>query len=136
MLEMSPMIADCTFITMGGTAYATRDLIRLYWQAKIDSPMRKEAIFQEAFKREISFLAMYKPFVKGDESAKIKEADKTFAKKHPDYMQHIFTDQKAPFSPTMDEEAKRLGESSEKKIMPEMDFIRNTRMSIRFLSGV
>lgn len=34
---------------------------------------------------------MYTPFVKGDKAGKIKEANKNFAKEHPDYMQHTFT---------------------------------------------
>ncbi|KAM7044056.1 spermatogenesis-associated protein 16 [Acridotheres tristis] len=53
---------------------------------------------------------MYTPFVKGDKADKIKESNKNFSKEHPDYMQHIFTDQKAPFSPTMEEETKQFGE--------------------------
>ncbi|XP_017695056.1 PREDICTED: spermatogenesis-associated protein 16 isoform X3 [Lepidothrix coronata] len=78
----SAMIADCLYILAGGTALETSDLIQLYWQALI----------QEALSGEVSFSVLYTPFEKEDEADKIKEANKSFAEKHPDYVQHIFTD--------------------------------------------
>ncbi|XP_027487276.1 spermatogenesis-associated protein 16-like [Corapipo altera] len=78
----SAMIADCLYILAGGTALETSDLIQLYWQALI----------QEALRGEVSFSVLYTPFEKEDEADKIKEANKSFAEKHPDYVQHIFTD--------------------------------------------
>ncbi|KFW79785.1 Spermatogenesis-associated protein 16, partial [Manacus vitellinus] len=78
----SAMIADCLYVLAGGTALETSDLIQLYWQALI----------QEALSGEVSFSVLYTPFEKEDEADKIKEANKSFAEKHPDYVQHIFTD--------------------------------------------
>ncbi|NXA16580.1 SPT16 protein, partial [Sapayoa aenigma] len=78
----SAMIADYLYILAGGTGLETSNLIQLYWQALI----------QEALSGEVSFLVLYTPFEKEDKADKIKEANKTFAEKHPDYVQHIFTD--------------------------------------------
>ncbi|XP_027564307.1 spermatogenesis-associated protein 16-like [Neopelma chrysocephalum] len=78
----SAMIADCLYVLAGGTDLETSDLIQLYWQALI----------QEALSGEVSFSVLYTPFDKEDEADKIKEANKSFAEKHPDYVQHIFTD--------------------------------------------
>ncbi|XP_053842417.1 spermatogenesis-associated protein 16 [Vidua macroura] len=75
----------------------------------------RNASAQEAFKKEVSFSLMYTSFLKGDKADKIKEANKNFAKEHPDYMQHKFTDQKAPFSPTMEEETKQSGDRTGEK---------------------
>ncbi|XP_064241185.1 spermatogenesis-associated protein 16 [Passer domesticus] len=60
--------------------------------APMNFPVFTTAAAEEAFKREVSFSVMYTPFLKGDKADKIKEANKNFAKEHPDYMQHIFTD--------------------------------------------
>ncbi|XP_029814517.1 spermatogenesis-associated protein 16, partial [Manacus vitellinus] len=51
-----------------------------------------QALIQEALSGEVSFSVLYTPFEKEDEADKIKEANKSFAEKHPDYVQHIFTD--------------------------------------------
>lgn len=48
-------------------------------------------MIEEAITREESFSVMYTPFVtevKADQKNKIKDM---FAKKHPDYVQHIYT---------------------------------------------
>lgn len=48
-------------------------------------------MIEEAITREESFSVMYTPFVKKikvDKTDKIKD---TFAKKHPDYVEHIYT---------------------------------------------
>ncbi|NXQ39227.1 SPT16 protein, partial [Catharus fuscescens] len=51
-----------------------------------------QAMTQEALSAEMSFCALYTPFEKEDKADKIKEANKTFAERHPEYVQHIFTD--------------------------------------------
>ncbi|NXU93993.1 SPT16 protein, partial [Xiphorhynchus elegans] len=78
----SAMIADCLYVLAGGSGLETSELIQLYWQALI----------QEALRGEESFSVLYTPFEKEDVADTIKEANKTFAEKHPDYTQHIFTD--------------------------------------------
>ncbi|NWQ72346.1 SPT16 protein, partial [Neopipo cinnamomea] len=78
----SAMIADCLYVLAGGARLEMSNLIQLYWQALI----------QEALSEEGSFCALYTPFEKEDEADKIREANETFAGKHPDYTQHIFTD--------------------------------------------
>uniref|UniRef100_A0A8B9HZD8 Spermatogenesis-associated protein 16 n=1 Tax=Anser brachyrhynchus TaxID=132585 RepID=A0A8B9HZD8_9AVES len=78
----SAMIADYMYWLTGGTEQHISKLIKLYWQAMIE----------EAITREESFSVMYTPFVtkvKVDKTDKMKE---TFAKKHPDYVEHIYTD--------------------------------------------
>ncbi|XP_074009806.1 spermatogenesis-associated protein 16 [Numenius arquata] len=78
----SAMIADYMYWLTGGTEQHTSKLIKLYWQAMIE----------EAITREESFSVMYTPFVtevKADNKDKIKDV---FAKKHPDYVEHIYTD--------------------------------------------
>ncbi|KAM6389148.1 spermatogenesis-associated protein 16 [Pluvialis apricaria] len=78
----SAMIADYTYWLTGGTEQRTSKLIKLYWQAMLE----------EAITREESFSVMYTPFVtevKADKKNKIKDM---FAKKHPDYVEHIYTD--------------------------------------------
>ncbi|NXF13165.1 SPT16 protein, partial [Smithornis capensis] len=54
--------------------------------------IQRRALIQEALNGEASFLVLYTPFEKEDRADKAKEANKTFAEMHPDYMQHIFTD--------------------------------------------
>ncbi|NXC31005.1 SPT16 protein, partial [Campylorhamphus procurvoides] len=78
----SAMIADCLYVLAGGSGLETSELIQLYWQALI----------QEALRGEESFSVLYTPFEKEDVADTIKEANKSFAEKHPDYTQHIFTD--------------------------------------------
>ncbi|KGL92842.1 Spermatogenesis-associated protein 16, partial [Charadrius vociferus] len=78
----SAMIADYMYWLTGGTEQRTSKLIKLYWQAMIE----------EAITREESFSVMYTPVVtevKADKKNKIKDM---FAEKHPDYVQHIYTD--------------------------------------------
>ncbi|NXP24310.1 SPT16 protein, partial [Scytalopus superciliaris] len=164
----SAMIADCLYILAGGTGLETSDLIQLYWQGLI----------QEALSGEGSFWVLYTPFEKEDQADKIKEANKTFAEKHPEYVQHIFTDphgihllperaeslpdqqylltlgfrdrdigemvekavtrqlplcpeQKAPFSPSTEEETETFWENTGKKVMAVMDFIASTKIKDR-----
>ncbi|NXK88115.1 SPT16 protein, partial [Formicarius rufipectus] len=161
----SAMVADCLYVLAGGTGLETSDLIQLYWQALI----------QEALSEEVSFSVLYTPFDKEDKADKIKEANKTFAEKHPDYTQHIFTDphgihllpepaeslpdqqylltlgfrdkemgktveksltrklpicpdQKALFSPSMEEDTETFWENTGKKLMAVMDFIGSTKI--------
>ncbi|NWI35792.1 SPT16 protein, partial [Picathartes gymnocephalus] len=78
----SAMVAQCLYVLAKGAGLETSDLIQLYWQA----------MTQEALNGEVSFSVLYTPFEKEDKTDKIKEANKTFAEKHPDYVQHIFTD--------------------------------------------
>ncbi|NXM49345.1 SPT16 protein, partial [Gymnorhina tibicen] len=78
----SAMVAQCLYVLAEGAGLETSDLIQLYWQA----------MTQEALSTEVSFSVLYTPFEKEDKTDKIKEANKTFAEKHPDYAQHIFTD--------------------------------------------
>ncbi|NXR52033.1 SPT16 protein, partial [Hippolais icterina] len=78
----SAMVAQCLYVLTEGAGLETSDLLQLYWQGLI----------QEALSGEVSFSALYTPFEKEDKADKIKEANKTFAEKHPDYVQHIFTD--------------------------------------------
>ncbi|NXK53413.1 SPT16 protein, partial [Chauna torquata] len=78
----SAMIADYMYWLTGGTEQHISKLIKLYWQAMIE----------EAITREESFSVMYTPFVtkvKVDKTDKMKD---TFTKKHPDYVEHIYTD--------------------------------------------
>ncbi|RMB91543.1 hypothetical protein DUI87_32122 [Hirundo rustica rustica] len=78
----SAMVAQYLYILAEGARLDTSDLLQLYWQA----------MTQEALRREVSFSVLYTPFEKEDKADKIKEANKTFAEKHPHYVQHIFTD--------------------------------------------
>ncbi|XP_071274371.1 spermatogenesis-associated protein 16 [Agelaius tricolor] len=78
----SAMVAQCLYVLAEGAAPDTSDRLQLYWQA----------MAQEALSEEVSFSVLYTPFEKEDKADKIKEANKTFAEKHPDYVQHIFTD--------------------------------------------
>ncbi|NXY12159.1 SPT16 protein, partial [Pteruthius melanotis] len=78
----SAMVAQCLYVLAEGAGLETSDLIQLYWQA----------MTQEALSGEVSFSVLYTPFEKEDKTDKIKEANKTFAEKHPDYVQHVFTD--------------------------------------------
>ncbi|NXK43656.1 SPT16 protein, partial [Piprites chloris] len=78
----SAMIADCLYVLAGGSALETSDLIQLYWQA----------LLQEALSRAESFSVLYTPFAGEDKAQKIREAQKTFTERHPEYLQHVFTD--------------------------------------------
>ncbi|KQK78623.1 spermatogenesis-associated protein 16 [Amazona aestiva] len=78
----SAMIADYMYWLTANTEQHTSKLIKLYWQAMIE----------EAITREASFSVMYTPLgteIKADERDKLKTR---FAKKHPDYVEHIYTD--------------------------------------------
>ncbi|NXR82597.1 SPT16 protein, partial [Pycnonotus jocosus] len=78
----SAMVAQCLYVLAEGARLHTSDLLQLYWQA----------LTQEALSGEVSFSVLYTPFEKEDKAARIEEANRTFAEKHPDYVQHIFTD--------------------------------------------
>ncbi|NWH93784.1 SPT16 protein, partial [Aegithalos caudatus] len=76
------LVAQFLYVLAEGVGLHTWDLLQLYWQAMI----------QEALRGEVSFSVLYTPFEKEDKADKIKEANKTFAEKHPGYLQHVFTD--------------------------------------------
>ncbi|XP_062439012.1 spermatogenesis-associated protein 16 [Rhea pennata] len=78
----SAMIADYMYWLSGGTEQHISKLIKLYWQAMIE----------EAITREESFSVMYTPFVANAKADKIDRMKDIFAKKHPDYVEHIYTD--------------------------------------------
>ncbi|XP_075365164.1 spermatogenesis-associated protein 16 [Mycteria americana] len=78
----SAMIADYMYWLTGGTEQRISKLIKLYWQAMIE----------EAITREESFSVMYTPFVTEVKADKINKIKDIFAKKHPDYVEHIYTD--------------------------------------------
>ncbi|XP_025917657.1 spermatogenesis-associated protein 16 [Apteryx rowi] len=78
----SAMIADYMYWLSGGTEQHISKLIKLYWQAMIE----------EAITREESFSVMYTPFMTKAKSDKIDKMKDIFTKKHPDYVQHIYTD--------------------------------------------
>uniref|UniRef100_A0A8C6J8L7 Uncharacterized protein n=1 Tax=Melopsittacus undulatus TaxID=13146 RepID=A0A8C6J8L7_MELUD len=165
----SAMIADYMYWLTGGTEQHISKLIKLYWQAMIE----------EAITRETSFSVMYTPLgteIKADERNRLKTR---FAKKHPDYVEHIYTDphgfhilpqtsewlsqppkkysltlgfrnkhigkilerwsnkklpvfsdRKAPFCPLTKEETKRYWDCTGEKIMPVIDFIRSTKLTV------
>ncbi|XP_032080709.1 spermatogenesis-associated protein 16 [Thamnophis elegans] len=78
----SIMIADYTYWLSGGRDQHTSKLIKLYWQAMIE----------EAITRAEYFSVMYTPFaikIKVENTDKLKEV---FIKKHPDYVEYIYTD--------------------------------------------
>ncbi|XP_062832841.1 spermatogenesis-associated protein 16 isoform X2 [Anolis carolinensis] len=165
----STMVADYIYWLSGGREQHTSKLIKLYWQAMIE----------EAITRAECFSVMYTPFatkIKAENIEKLKEA---FTKKHPDYVEYIYTDphglhslpqtadwscpspqtylltlgfrnkevgkflekmscrklptfsdHKAPFSPLTKEEAGRHLETIGKRILPIMDFIRGTKLTV------
>ncbi|XP_028942620.1 spermatogenesis-associated protein 16, partial [Antrostomus carolinensis] len=78
----SSMIAHHIYWMAGGTEQRTSELIKLYWQAMI----------VEAITTETSFSVMYTPFVTEVTDDKIYEINCAFARKHPDYMEYIYTD--------------------------------------------
>ncbi|NXL47096.1 SPT16 protein, partial [Podilymbus podiceps] len=78
----STMIADYMYWLTRGTEQHISKLIKLYWQAMIE----------EAITREVSFSVMYTPFVTEVKADKINKIKDIFAKKHPDYVEHIYTD--------------------------------------------
>ncbi|NWY67349.1 SPT16 protein, partial [Erithacus rubecula] len=161
----SAMVAQFLYVLAEGARLETSDLLQLYWQA----------MTQEALSGEISFSVLYTPFEKEDKADKIKEANKTFAERHPEYVQHIFTDphgihllpekveshsgqqylltlgfrnkeigktlekfvtqklpifpgQKITFNPSMEEEAETFWQSTGKRIMAAVAFIRSTKI--------
>ncbi|NXO46142.1 SPT16 protein, partial [Locustella ochotensis] len=78
----STMVAHYLYVLAEGAELETSDLLQLYWQDMI----------QEALSGDVSFSALYTPFEKENKADKIKEAHKAFAERHPDYVQHVFTD--------------------------------------------
>ncbi|NXV74574.1 SPT16 protein, partial [Atlantisia rogersi] len=78
----SAMIADYMYWLTGGTEQHISKLIKLYWQTMIEETMAKEE----------SFSVMYTPFVAEVKANKINKINDIFAKRHPDYMEHIYTD--------------------------------------------
>ncbi|XP_009938392.2 spermatogenesis-associated protein 16 [Opisthocomus hoazin] len=78
----SAMIADYMYWLTGGTEQHTSKLIKLYWQAMIE----------EAIMTEESFSVMYTPFVTEVKADKLNKLKDMFAEKHPDYVEHIYTD--------------------------------------------
>ncbi|KAM6326318.1 spermatogenesis-associated protein 16 [Podargus strigoides] len=82
----SAMIAGYMYWLTGGTEQHTSKLIKLYWQAMIE----------EAITREVSFSVMYTPFVTELKADKINKIKDMFAKRHPGYTEHIYTDPHRP----------------------------------------
>ncbi|NXY40249.1 SPT16 protein, partial [Ceuthmochares aereus] len=168
----SAMIADYIYWLTGGTEQHTSKLIKLYWQA----------MFEEAITREVSFSVMYTPFVTEVKADKINKIKDIFAKKHPGYVEHIYTDphglhilpqtaecpslppqhylltlgfrskhigktmerwscrklpifsdRKAPFCPLTEEETNMYWINTGKRIVPVMDFIRSTKLTVKKL---
>ncbi|NXE19403.1 SPT16 protein, partial [Ardeotis kori] len=78
----SAMIADYMYWLTGGTEQRTSKLIKVYWQAMIE----------EAITTEVSFSVMYTPFGTEVKANEIKKIEDMFAKKHPDYVEHVYTD--------------------------------------------
>ncbi|NXQ92457.1 SPT16 protein, partial [Nyctibius grandis] len=78
----STMIADYIYWLTGGTEEHTSKLIKLYWQAMIENAITTEATFS----------VMYTPFETGVKAGKINKIKDTFARKHPDYLEHVYTD--------------------------------------------
>ncbi|KFV13739.1 Spermatogenesis-associated protein 16, partial [Pterocles gutturalis] len=78
----SAMIADYMYWLTGGTEQHISKLIKRYWQAMIE----------EAITREESFSVMYTPLVTEVKTGKINKLKNVFAKKHPDYVEYIYTD--------------------------------------------
>uniref|UniRef100_A0A8D0H934 Spermatogenesis-associated protein 16 n=1 Tax=Sphenodon punctatus TaxID=8508 RepID=A0A8D0H934_SPHPU len=78
----SAMIADFMYWLSGGSEQHISKLIKLYWQAMIE----------EAITRTESFSVMYTPFAIKVKAEKIERMKETFTKKHPDYVEFIYTD--------------------------------------------
>ncbi|XP_054839456.1 spermatogenesis-associated protein 16 [Eublepharis macularius] len=78
----SAMVADYMYWLTGGSDQHTSKLIKLYWQAMIE----------EAITRAESFSVMYTPFATKVKAEKIDKLKEAFTKKHPDYVEYIYTD--------------------------------------------
>ncbi|XP_074860544.1 spermatogenesis-associated protein 16 [Carettochelys insculpta] len=78
----SAMTADYMYWLSGGSEQHISKLIKLYWQAMIE----------EAIIREESFSVMYTPFAIKAKADKIDKMKEVFAKRHPDYVEYIYTD--------------------------------------------
>ncbi|KAM9128225.1 spermatogenesis-associated protein 16 [Pangshura tecta] len=78
----SAMTADYMYWLSGGSEQHISKLIKLYWQAMIE----------EAITREESFSVMYTPFATKAKVDKIDKMKEAFSKKHPDYVEYIYTD--------------------------------------------
>ncbi|XP_030431318.1 spermatogenesis-associated protein 16 [Gopherus evgoodei] len=78
----SAMIADYMYWLSGGSEQHISKLIKLYWQAMIE----------EAITREEYFSVMYTPFATKAKTDKIDKMKEAFSKKHPDYVEYIYTD--------------------------------------------
>ncbi|NXJ92521.1 SPT16 protein, partial [Corythaixoides concolor] len=161
----SAMIADYMYWLTGGTEKHISNLIKQYWQNMLE----------EAITGEITFSVMYTPFVGEVSAKKLKQIEDLFAKKHPKYVQHIYTDsvhvlpqtaewlsspqlylltlgfrnkhtgkvverclrrklpifsdQKTPFHVPTKEETTSFWESSGKRVVRAMDFIRSTKLT-------
>ncbi|XP_071608751.1 spermatogenesis-associated protein 16 isoform X2 [Heliangelus exortis] len=78
----SAMIADHIYWLTGGTEQHTSKLIKQYWQA----------MHEEAMVREVSFSVMYTPIVTKDKADRTQLLKDMFAKRHPGYVEHIYTE--------------------------------------------
>ncbi|XP_067392664.1 spermatogenesis-associated protein 16 [Emydura macquarii macquarii] len=78
----SAMTADYIYWLSGGCEQHISKLIKLYWQAMIE----------EAITREEAFSVMYTPFATKAKADKIEKMKEAFAKKHPNYVEYIYTD--------------------------------------------
>ncbi|XP_061490489.1 spermatogenesis-associated protein 16 [Rhineura floridana] len=78
----SAMVADYMYWLSGGSEQHTSKLIKLYWQAMIE----------EAITRAECFSVMYTPFATKVKAGEIDKLKEVFTKKHPDYVEYIYTD--------------------------------------------
>ncbi|XP_062988039.1 spermatogenesis-associated protein 16 [Elgaria multicarinata webbii] len=78
----STMVADYMYWLSGRKEPHTSKLIKLYWQAMIE----------EAITRAECFSVMYTPFATKVKAVKIDKLKEAFTKKHPDYVEYIYTD--------------------------------------------
>ncbi|KAG2462945.1 SPT16 protein, partial [Polypterus senegalus] len=121
----SAMIADYMYWLTGGSEQHISKLIKVYWQAMLE----------EAISRTETFSVMYTPCTVKLSKDRIERVKEIFSQQHPFYTSYMFTGKGSPFSPITLKEAENAMETLRKKILPVLDFIKCTKLTVGFGAG-
>ncbi|XP_016425516.1 spermatogenesis-associated protein 16 isoform X2 [Sinocyclocheilus rhinocerous] len=84
---------------------------------------------------EKNFSVMFTPWSGKPSSNIIEKMEEAFRKLHPAFTDYIFTGQRSPFTPPSYRDLEMMFEMQGKKILPVLDFIKCTKLSVGFSQG-
>ncbi|XP_016105579.1 spermatogenesis-associated protein 16-like [Sinocyclocheilus grahami] len=126
------MIADYIYWLSGGNNQHISELIKLYWQVRTDGLLGAPG---GSTYFENNFAIMFTPWFGKPSSNTIEKVEAAFQKLYPPFTDYIFTGQKSPFTTPNYRDLEMIYEMQGKKILPVLDFIKCTKLSVGFSTG-